>query len=159
MADERPGRRVLGHHALPALERGAGTADACHGCSSTLSKRLGPMRTLQSITQVVLGSPLALSPFGALLQSVGEASPFALEIATALPLLYLSICTYRSLFKFKLFGDFSLQVKGSPSMCILLVPGSDPLVPPYHRARDRACPGPSSSTPSISSACRSGGVL
>lgn len=40
----------------------------------------------------------------------GESSPFVVEAATFLPLLYLSICTYRSLFKFKLFGDFSLKV-------------------------------------------------
>jgi hypothetical protein len=40
----------------------------------------------------------------------GESSPFVVELVTFLPLLYLSLCTYRSLFKFRLFGDFCLKV-------------------------------------------------
>jgi hypothetical protein len=59
---------------------------------------------------VVLSAPVALSPLGAVLSAVGQMSPFAIELATFVPLLYVSLCTYRSLFKFKLFGDFSLQV-------------------------------------------------
>lgn len=41
----------------------------------------------------------------------GESSPFVVELVTFLPLLYLSLCTYRSLFKFRLFGDFCLKVR------------------------------------------------
>lgn len=41
---------------------------------------------------------------------LGESSPFVVELVTFLPLLYLSLCTYRSLFKFRLFGDFCLKV-------------------------------------------------
>lgn len=106
-------------------------------------------------SEILLSSPVPLSPFGALVSLVGaslidcrlphsptavwlraglvqvaiatihapmpaclrscagESSPFVVEAATFLPLLYLSICTYRSLFKFKLFGDFSLKVGSS----------------------------------------------
>jgi len=61
-------------------------------------------------SEVVLASPWALSPYGQLIKVVGPSSPFAIEVMTFIPLLYLSLATYRSLFKFKLFGDFSLQV-------------------------------------------------
>jgi hypothetical protein len=60
-------------------------------------------------SEVVLGSPLALSPYGALQQAFGTSSPVAIQLAVAIPLGYVSLCAYRSLFKFKLFGEFSLQ--------------------------------------------------
>lgn len=68
-------------------------------------------------SEVVLSSPWALSPFGQLVKLIGHASPFAIEIMTFVPLLYLSLTTYRSLFKFKLFGDFSLQVRYTCGPC------------------------------------------
>lgn len=55
-------------------------------------------------SQVFLGSPFALSPYGALQQAFGTSSPFAIQMTIAIPLAYVSLCTYRSLFKFKLFG-------------------------------------------------------
>jgi len=45
-----------------------------------------------------------LSPYGALQQAFGTSSPFAIQMTIAIPLAYVSLCTYRSLFKFKLFG-------------------------------------------------------
>lgn len=60
-------------------------------------------------SEVVLGSPLALSPYGALQQAFGTTSPLAIQLSVAIPLAYVSCCAYRSLFKFKLFGEFSLQ--------------------------------------------------
>ncbi len=54
-------------------------------------------------SEMVLGSPLALSPYGATQQALGK-SPLAIQIAVAFPLFYVSLCAYRSLFKFKLFG-------------------------------------------------------
>lgn len=60
-------------------------------------------------SEVVLGSPLALSPYGALQQAFGTNSPLAIQLSVAIPLAYVSCCAYRSLFKFKLFGEFSLQ--------------------------------------------------
>ncbi len=60
-------------------------------------------------SQMVLGSPYSLSPYGALQQAFGTSTTFGIQLAIAIPLAYVSICTYRSLFKFKLFGEFSLQ--------------------------------------------------
>lgn len=58
--------------------------------------------------EMVLGSPLALSPYGALQQAFGTSSPLAIQLSVAIPLAYVSLCAYRSLFKFRLFGEFSL---------------------------------------------------
>ena len=60
-------------------------------------------------SEVVLGSPLALSPYGALQQAFGTNSPLAIQLSVAIPLAYVSCCAYRSLFKFKLFSEVSLQ--------------------------------------------------
>lgn len=60
-------------------------------------------------SEVVLGSPLALSPYGALQQAFGTSSPLAIQLSVAIPLAYVSVCAFRSLFKFKLFGEFCLH--------------------------------------------------
>jgi len=48
-----------------------------------------------------------LSPLGLLLGNLNGA--FSVQLASLTPLVYMSICLYRTLFKLKIFGQFSLQ--------------------------------------------------
>jgi len=88
-------------------------------------------------SQVFLGSPYALSPYGAFQQAFGTSSPFAIQLAIAVPLAYVSICTYRSLFKFKLFGYVTIYSDQSIFLAI-----SIPLSPPHAKRRGRDRHGP-----------------
>jgi hypothetical protein len=88
-------------------------------------------------SQVFLGSPYALSPYGAFQQAFGTSSPFAIQLAIAVPLAYVSICTYRSLFKFKLFGYVAIYSDQSIFLAI-----SIPLSPLHAKRRGRDRHGP-----------------
>ena len=72
-------------------------------------------------SELTLASPVSLSPWGALLASVGSSIgrdagaeqsgvfPITLQVLALLPLAYMSLCTYSSLFKLRLFGTYSLH--------------------------------------------------
>ena len=51
--------------------------------------------------------PYNLSPFALILQYV--ANDLLFEILALIPLLYMSICVYRSLFKVQVFGPYALR--------------------------------------------------
>ncbi|CAM9195241.1 unnamed protein product [Chrysoparadoxa australica] len=62
-------------------------------------------------SEVLIGSPVSLSPFDWLLSRISEHSDnaFFVQVASMIPFLYMSLCCFRSLFKLRLFGVLSLN--------------------------------------------------
>lgn len=60
-------------------------------------------------SEVSLGAPEGLSPFGAIAQAMEGSNPVVIQAGALIPFLYMSICCYRSLFKLKLFGSLALH--------------------------------------------------
>ena len=73
-------------------------------------------------SECVMGiQSIFLLPYGKMLEAYGQSSFMAVLITSLIPFLYLSLCTYRSLFKFRLFGEMNLQgPQQSSSLSLLL---------------------------------------
>jgi hypothetical protein len=60
-------------------------------------------------SEATLAAPFNLSPFAWLLRAFDNDRGLLFQLAAMLPLLYMSLCVYSSLFKFSLFGRYRLR--------------------------------------------------
>jgi hypothetical protein len=62
-------------------------------------------------SEATLAAPYNLSPFALLLRAFNNDRGLLFQLAAMMPLLYMSLCVYSSLFKFSLFGRYCLRGK------------------------------------------------
>ena len=64
-------------------------------------------------SEVFMGMPTNLSPFGVVLESLhgddGKTMARSIEVISLIPLAYMSVCVYSSLFKLRIFGRYGLR--------------------------------------------------
>jgi hypothetical protein len=60
-------------------------------------------------SEATLAAPFNLSPFALLLREFDDDRGLLFQLAAMIPLLYMSLCVYSSLFKFSLFGRYCLR--------------------------------------------------
>lgn len=63
-------------------------------------------------SELAMGLPVSMSPWGLLISNIaddGSAYPAAIQLVALVPYAYMSICTFYSLFKLKLFGLLTLH--------------------------------------------------
>lgn len=60
-------------------------------------------------SEATLAAPFNLSPFALLLRAFDDDRGILFQLAAMIPLLYMSLCVYSSLFKFRLFGRYRLR--------------------------------------------------
>ena len=71
-------------------------------------------------SEATLAIPINLSPFALFLGMSGESRGILYQIAAMIPLLYMSVCIFSSLFKLSIFGPFCLRgKKQSPGVALV----------------------------------------
>ena len=69
--------------------------------------------------EIVMGVSANLSPLGALLGEVTKGDHVAFQLMALLPLAYMTLCTFRTLFKFRLISQFYLTPARSSAGSLL----------------------------------------